>query len=62
MNDTDPKIREEPDGTVTIMPDDFFDLVEPIKGLSSRELAQRVIEALRDAERAGALHYAECEL
>ena len=27
MNDTDPKIREEPDGTVTIMPDDFFDLV-----------------------------------
>ena len=62
MNDTDPKIREEPDGTVTIMPDDFFDLVEPIKGLPSRALAQRVIEALWDAQRAGTRHYAECEL
>ncbi len=62
MSDADPEIREEPDGTVTIMPDDFFDLAQPIKGLPSRELAQRVIRALWDAETAGARHYGECEL
>ncbi len=58
---SDPKIREEADGTFTIMPNDYFDLSEPIKGLPSRDLAQRIIEALRDAERAGAQHYAENE-
>ena len=62
MSDGDPEIREEPDGTVTIMSDDHFDLVKPIKGLPSREVAQRVIKALWDAERAGARHYGECEL
>ncbi len=62
MNDADPEIREDPDGTVTIMPDDFFDLVEPITGLPSRKLAQRIIRALWDAESAGARHYGECEL
>ena len=62
MSDDGLEIREEPDGTVTIMPDDFFDLVKPIKGLPSLELAQRVIRALWDAESAGARHYGECEL
>ncbi len=61
MSDVDPEIREEPDGTVTIMPDEFFDLVKPIKGLPSREVAQRIIRALWDAENAGAQHYGECD-
>lgn len=62
MSDPNSEIREESDGTVTIMPDDFFDLFETIKGLPSREVAQRIIRALWDAERAGARHYGECEL
>ncbi|KKL09371.1 hypothetical protein LCGC14_2566530 [marine sediment metagenome] len=59
--DPDPEIRKETDGTFTIMPDDFFDLEEPIKGIPTQVLAERIIEVLWDAERAGSRHFSEGE-
>ena len=54
-------ITEESDGTFTIGALTFFEMGRPLKGIPSRILAQQIIEALYEAERAGAQHYAECE-
>ena len=55
------KITEEPDGTFTIEADDFLDLDKPLGGVQSLKLANEILNALYEAERAGARNYAESE-
>lgn len=54
MSDED--IREEPDGTFTVWID--MGAVQPIKGIPTKALAEKIARALWDMERAGADNYA----
>ena len=56
-----PPIKRAANGTFTIMPDDFFDLSKPIRGLPSLAVAKQIADALWAAESAGADHYAASE-
>lgn len=55
------EIIKESDGTFTIKALSFFEMEMPLRGIPSFKLAQQIIEALYEAERAGAQHYAESE-